>query len=170
MGLALLCACGACCAGSGCRRRTSGDGYTSISRAVCSSPGTPCTLRPPPQAAALPLAPPAGESRGFAFINFIHREDALRAISKLDGFGCAAEVEAIVEGIVEACICRPACRGVCMERRLACQWWLVQQGEPSRKQPKLEHSSPWLCTSPLPRSYDNLILSVSMAAPRPERQ
>ncbi|PRW56974.1 Eukaryotic translation initiation factor 3 subunit G [Chlorella sorokiniana] len=46
-----------------------------------------------------------GESRGFAFINFIHREDALRAISKLDGFG-----------------------------------------------------------------YDNLILSVSMAAPRPERQ
>lgn len=45
-----------------------------------------------------------GESRGFAFINFIHREDALRAISKLDGYG-----------------------------------------------------------------YDNLILSVSMAAPRPER-
>ena len=46
----------------------------------------------------------AGESRGFAFINFIHREDANRAIAKLDGFG-----------------------------------------------------------------YDNLILSVSMAAPRPER-
>ncbi|KAI3437982.1 hypothetical protein D9Q98_000426 [Chlorella vulgaris] len=45
-----------------------------------------------------------GESRGFAFINFIHREDANRAIAKLDGFG-----------------------------------------------------------------YDNLILSVSMAAPRPER-
>ena len=54
---------------------------------------------PPPS-----LPPPAGESRGFAFINFIHREDANRAIAKLDGFG-----------------------------------------------------------------YDNLILSVSMAAPRPER-
>ena len=58
----------------------------------------PCRSPPPAP------APNAGESRGFAFINFIHREDANRAIAKLDGFG-----------------------------------------------------------------YDNLILSVSMAAPRPER-
>lgn len=28
-----------------------------------------------------------GESRGFAFVNFIHREDAQRAINKLDGYG-----------------------------------------------------------------------------------
>lgn len=28
-----------------------------------------------------------GESRGFAFVNFVHREDALRAIAKLDGYG-----------------------------------------------------------------------------------
>lgn len=28
-----------------------------------------------------------GESRGFAFVNFIHREDAQRAIDKLDGYG-----------------------------------------------------------------------------------
>lgn len=28
-----------------------------------------------------------GESRGFAFVNFVHREDAQRAISKLDGYG-----------------------------------------------------------------------------------
>lgn len=59
-----------------------------------------------PQHRPCPTSPSlkTGESRGFAFINFIHREDANRAISKLDGFG-----------------------------------------------------------------YDSLILSVSMAAPRPER-
>ena len=28
-----------------------------------------------------------GESRGFAFVNFVHREDAQRAINKLDGYG-----------------------------------------------------------------------------------
>ena len=28
-----------------------------------------------------------GESRGFAFVNFVHREDAQRAIAKLDGYG-----------------------------------------------------------------------------------
>lgn len=28
-----------------------------------------------------------GESRGFAFVNFVHREDAQRAIDKLDGYG-----------------------------------------------------------------------------------
>eukprot|EP00887_Chlorella_sp_A99_P007692 scaffold20.g7692.t1 len=28
-----------------------------------------------------------GESRGFAFVNFVHREDAARAIAKLDGYG-----------------------------------------------------------------------------------
>ena len=28
-----------------------------------------------------------GESRGFAFVNFVHREDAQRAISRLDGYG-----------------------------------------------------------------------------------
>ena len=28
-----------------------------------------------------------GESRGFAFINFLHRDDAQRAIDKLDGHG-----------------------------------------------------------------------------------
>ena len=28
-----------------------------------------------------------GESRGFAFVNFIHRDDAQRAINKLNGFG-----------------------------------------------------------------------------------
>ena len=61
-------------------------------------------MAPAPVAHPAPLITPAGESRGFAFINFIHREDANRAIAKLDGFG-----------------------------------------------------------------YDNLILSVSMAAPRPER-
>ena len=63
-----------------------------------------CVPLPHPPCALRPVPPAAGESRGFAFINFIHREDANRAIAKLDGFG-----------------------------------------------------------------YDNLILSVSMAAPRPER-
>ncbi|KAK9917525.1 hypothetical protein WJX75_005305 [Coccomyxa subellipsoidea] len=28
-----------------------------------------------------------GESRGFAFVNFVHREDAARAVAKLDGHG-----------------------------------------------------------------------------------
>lgn len=28
-----------------------------------------------------------GESRGFAFVNFVHREDAQRAINRLDGYG-----------------------------------------------------------------------------------
>ena len=28
-----------------------------------------------------------GESRGFAFVNYIHRDDAQRAINKLNGFG-----------------------------------------------------------------------------------
>jgi translation initiation factor 3 subunit G len=28
-----------------------------------------------------------GLSKGFAFINFVHREDAARAIEKLSGFG-----------------------------------------------------------------------------------
>ena len=28
-----------------------------------------------------------GESRGFAFVNFINRDDAQRAINKLDGYG-----------------------------------------------------------------------------------
>jgi translation initiation factor 3 subunit G len=28
-----------------------------------------------------------GESRGFAFINFVNRDDAQRAIDKLDGYG-----------------------------------------------------------------------------------
>ncbi len=28
-----------------------------------------------------------GESRGFAFVNFVHREDAARAVQKLDGHG-----------------------------------------------------------------------------------
>ena len=29
-----------------------------------------------------------GDSRGFAFVNFVHREDGTRAIAKLDGYGC----------------------------------------------------------------------------------
>ena len=28
-----------------------------------------------------------GESRGFAFVNFVHRDDAARAVAKLDGHG-----------------------------------------------------------------------------------
>jgi translation initiation factor 3 subunit G len=28
-----------------------------------------------------------GESRGFAFVNFVHREDAARAVERLDGYG-----------------------------------------------------------------------------------
>ena len=28
-----------------------------------------------------------GESRGFAFVNFVHKEDAARAVAKLDGYG-----------------------------------------------------------------------------------
>jgi translation initiation factor 3 subunit G len=28
-----------------------------------------------------------GESRGFAFVNFVHKEDAARAVEKLDGHG-----------------------------------------------------------------------------------
>ena len=28
-----------------------------------------------------------GESRGFAFVNFVNRDDAQRAINKLDGYG-----------------------------------------------------------------------------------
>ncbi len=29
----------------------------------------------------------AGESRGFAFVNFTHRDEGQRAINKLNGFG-----------------------------------------------------------------------------------
>ena len=28
-----------------------------------------------------------GESRGFAFVNFVHRDDAARAVERLDGYG-----------------------------------------------------------------------------------
>lgn len=28
-----------------------------------------------------------GESRGFAFVNFTHKDDAARAVAKLDGYG-----------------------------------------------------------------------------------
>ena len=28
-----------------------------------------------------------GESRGFAFVNFVHKDDAARAVERLDGYG-----------------------------------------------------------------------------------
>ena len=42
-----------------------------------------CSTRP----ARCARCAPAGESRGFAFINFTHRDEGQRAINKLNGFG-----------------------------------------------------------------------------------
>lgn len=51
---------------------------------------------------ARPRTTPTGESRGFAFINFTHRDDAQRAINKLNGFGYD-------NLILKVCVARFAC-------------------------------------------------------------
>ena len=61
--------------------------------AFCSCAGVPaCAPHPNLNKQKMHYLPPSplwpGESRGFAFINFIHREDANRAIAKLDGATC----------------------------------------------------------------------------------
>ena len=83
--------------------------WHSAAAAVCRTAATqlqPLRRCPAPNPSPLlpqPSSPHTGESRGFAFINFIHREDALRAIAKLDGFGCATPAAACSAALLRCC-------------------------------------------------------------------